>query len=57
MSGGGVENNWRLGGGMDILFYLFIFLIIRFFLGVFFCLFLLLFFLPRILVMVRYNLR
>ncbi len=21
MSGGGVENNWRLGGGMDILFY------------------------------------
>ena len=21
MLGGGVENNWRLGGGMDILFY------------------------------------
>ena len=33
MSGEGVENNWRLGGGMDILFYfiyLFFFLIIRF---------------------------
>ena len=25
MSGGGVENNWQLGGGMNILFYLFIF--------------------------------
>ena len=33
MSGGGVENNWRLGGGMDILFY-FIYL-----LNVFFCFF------------------
>ena len=30
MSGGGVENNWRLGGGMDILFY-FIYLFIDFF--------------------------
>ena len=28
MSGGGVENNWRLGGGMDIFL---IFLIIRFY--------------------------
>ena len=50
MSGGGVENNWRLGGGMDILFY-FIYL---FFNNPFFLLF---FFLPRILVMVRYDLR
>ena len=51
MSGGEVENNWRLGGGMDILFYfIYLFFNNRFF-------FLFCFFLPRILVMVRYDLR
>ena len=49
MSGGGVENNWRLGGRMDTLFY-FIYL---FFNNPFFYFF----FLSRILVMVRYDLR
>ena len=39
MSGGGVENHWRLGGGMD--------LIIRFYLSIFFS--------PCMLVMVRYK--
>ena len=38
MSGGGVENNWRLGVGMNILFYFIylFFLIIRFFIIFFF---------------------
>ena len=48
MSGGGVENNWRLGGGM----YIYIFFNNPFLLFLFF-----LFFLPRILIMARYNLR
>ena len=52
MSGGGVENNWRLGGGMDIYIY------ILFFNNPFLLFLLFLFFLPRILViMARYNLR
>ena len=56
MSGGGVKNNWRLGGGMDILIY---FVYLFFNNPFFFCFFLFLFFcfLPCILVMVRYDLR
>ena len=34
MSGGGVENHWRLDGGMDILFY-FIYLLIYFYFFIF----------------------
>ena len=49
MSEGG-ENNWRLGGGMDILFILCIYLFIYYFFNN-------PFFPPRILVMVRYDLR